>query len=89
MNKNLSNVIDNVLLVFGFTFALNDIESILGITLLIIQITWLFSKFFLRVYAKIKNKDYDSIDKDIEDLENGLKDKIESTKKGSEEHGNK
>lgn len=89
MNKNISNVVDNVLLVFGFTFALNDIESILGITLLIIQITWLFSKFFLKVYTKIKNKDYDSIGKDVEDLENGLKDKIESTKKGSDKHGNK
>lgn len=88
MNKNINNVIDNVLLVFGFTFALNDIESILGITLLIIQITWLFSKFFLKVYTKIKNKDYDSIGKDIEDLENGLKDKIESTNKGSDKHGN-
>lgn len=88
MNKNISNVVDNVLLVFGFTYALNDIESILGITLLIIQITWLFSKFFLKVYAKIKNKDYDSIGKDVEDLKNELKDKIESTKKGSEEHGN-
>lgn len=88
MNKNLSNVIDSVLLVFGFTYALSDIESILGIIILCIQIIWLFSKFFLKVYAKIKNKDYDSIDKDVEDLENELKDKIESTKEG-EEHGNK
>ena len=88
MNKNLSNVIDNVLLVFGFTYALSDIESILGIIILCIQIIWIFSKFFIRVYTKIKNKDYDSIDKDVEDLENGLKDKIDSTKKGSEEHGN-
>ena len=88
MNKNLNNAIDNVLLVFGFTYALSDIESILGIIILCIQIIWLFSKFFLRVYAKIKNKDYDSIGKDVEDLENGLKDKIDSTKKGSEEHGN-
>ena len=88
MNKNLSNVIDNVLLVFGFTYALSDIESILGIIILCIQIIWLFSKFFLKVYAKIKNKDYDSIGKDVEDLENGLKDTIESTKKGSDKHGN-
>lgn len=88
MNKNLNNVIDNVLLVFGFTYALSDIENILGIIILCIQIIWLFSKFFIRVYTKIKNKDYDSIGKDVEDLENGLKDKIESTKEG-DKHGNK
>ena len=88
MNKNLTNVIDNVLLVFGFTYALSDIENILGIIILCIQIIWLFSKFFIKIYTKIKNKDYDSIGKDVEDLENGLKDKIESTKKGSDKHGN-
>jgi len=88
MNKNISNVVDNVLLVFGFTFALNDIESILGITLLIIQLLWLFSKFFIKLYDKIKKKDFTGIDKDIKDLEKDTTDLIESTKKGSDEHGN-
>lgn len=88
MNKNISNVVDNVLLVFGFTYALNDIESILGITLLIIQLLWLFSKFFIKLYDKIKKKDFTGIDKDIEDLEKDTTNLIESTKKGSDEHGN-
>lgn len=88
MNKNISNVVDNVLLVFGFTFALNDIESILGITLLIIQLLWLFSKFFIKLYDKIKKKDFTGIDKDIKDLEKDTTDLIKSTKKGSDEHGN-
>ena len=88
MNKNISNVVDNVLLVFGFTFALNDIESILGITLLIIQLLWLFSKFLIKLYDKIKKKDFTGIDKDIKDLEKDTTDLIESTKKGSDEHGN-
>lgn len=88
MNKNISNVVDNVLLVFGFTYALNDIESILGITLLIIQLLWLFSKFFIKLYDKIKKKDFTGIDKDIKDLEKDTSDLIESTKKGSDEHGN-
>lgn len=88
MNKNISNVVDNVLLVFGFTFALNDIESILGITLLIIQLLWLFSKFLIKLYDKIKKKDFTGIDKDIKDLEKDTTDLIESIKKGSDEHGN-
>lgn len=88
MNKNISNVVDNVLLIFGFTYALNDIESILGITLLIIQLLWLFSKFFIKLYDKIKKKDFTGIDKDIEDLEKDTTDLIESTKKGSDDHGN-
>lgn len=87
MNKNLTNAIDNVLLVFGFTYALNDIESILGIIILCIQIIWLFSKFFIKIYNKIKNKDF-TLDEDINNLKNETEDLLESTKKGSDKHGN-
>lgn len=86
MNKNLTNAIDNVLLVFGFTYALNDIESILGIIILCIQIIWIFSKFFIKIYTKIKNKDF-TLDEDINDLKNETEDLLESTKEG-EKHGN-
>lgn len=87
MNKNLSNTIDNVLLVFGFTYALSDIESILGIIILCIQIIWIFSKFFIKIYTKIKNKDF-TIDEDINNLKKETEDLLESTKEG-DEHGNK
>lgn len=86
MNKNLTNAIDNVLLVFGFTYALNDIESILGIIILCIQIIWIFSKFFIKIYTKIKNKDF-TLDEDINNLKKETEDLLESTKEG-EEHGN-
>lgn len=55
---------------------------------MIIQLLWLFSKFFIKLYDKIKKKDFTGIDKDIKDLEKDTSDLIESTKKGSDEHGN-
>lgn len=74
MSKNLSNALENISILIGFTISLETIESILGIIILAFQVIWVIVKCGIAIYKKVKQKKYDEIDdevkKGIDDLKN-------------------
>ena len=67
MPKTLSNIVDCVLIAFGVTISIETIESILGVIILVIQIVWIITKLIINIYEKIKAKQYDQIEQDVND----------------------
>lgn len=62
-------IMDGVILATNTTYSLANIESTLGIILLILQIVWILSKFLIKLYDTIKRKE--SLD-DLDDEANTL-----------------
>ena len=71
---NGSKFVDNVLIAIGLAFAISDIESILGITILIVQLVWILAKAILRIYHAIKEKNGKEVTDSIKDLSEDLTD---------------
>ena len=67
------NIFEDVLICAGVGVALIDIQTILGIIILVIQLCLILFKGGKRVYDAIKNKDT----KEIEDALNDTKEQIE------------
>lgn len=59
--------VENVLIILGTTFGIQQIESILGIVILILQVLLVLYKVGYKVYLKIKEKKYDEIDDVVEE----------------------
>lgn len=67
--KNINNTIDNVLIALGATWSLANIQTLLGIIVLIFQIVWLMFKLIIKIIDKIKNKgNLDDLDKDVDKI---------------------
>lgn len=58
---------ENALIILGTTFGIQQIESILGIVILILQVLLVLYKVGYKVYLKIKEKKYDEIDDVVEE----------------------
>lgn len=69
-----SNIVDTVLIAFGLTYAISDIESILGITILIVQLVWILAKAIVRIYNAIKEKNGKEVTDSLKDLSEDLTD---------------
>lgn len=82
MKNNIINAIDSVLIVLGVGVGLDTIESLLGIIILVIQILWILSKFAIRIYHNIKNKNYDDVDDALKDSIDELDTLKNNIKKG-------
>lgn len=67
-------IVDNVLITIGLAFAISDIESILGIIILIVQIIWILAKAVIRIYHAIKEKNEKEAMDSIKDLSEDLTD---------------
>lgn len=65
MNK-IINTIENATIVCGLSVGFAEIESILGIIILVVQLVLILWKMGYSVYQKIKNKEYDQVDDEIE-----------------------
>ena len=74
------NVVEDVLIGAGIAVSLIDLQTILGIVLLVVQLCLILFKGGKRVYDAIKNKDA----KEIEDALNDTKEQIESLKDNSQ-----
>lgn len=67
--QNISRVVDGALIALGLTYSLQNIQSILGIIILVIQIIWLLTKFITKVVSYIKEKrNIDELDTDLQDV---------------------
>lgn len=73
--QNISKVIDGALIALGFTYSLQNIESILGIIILAIQVIWLLTKFIVKVVTYIKNKkELSELDPEVSDITDKISD---------------
>ena len=71
---NGSKFVDNVLIAIGLAFAISDIESILGIIILIVQLVWILAKAIVRIYHAIKEKNGKEVTDSFKDLSEDLTD---------------
>ena len=71
--SNVNRTVDSCLLAIGGAYSLANIETVLGIIILCIQLTWIVAKIVSKIYYRIKNKEYpiltdDEVNKFIEEL---------------------
>lgn len=69
------DTIENVGLVIGFTYGINEIESVLGIIILCINLLTLLLKYVPKIYLKVqciiqkvKNGDTSTLEKDVDEI---------------------
>lgn len=86
MSKQVSNIIESVLLTLGITISLADIQQILSIIILVLDVCWILFRLGMKIYEKIKTNRIDEIGDDIKDAKDGINDIKESIPKG-DEHG--
>ena len=80
IGKTLNNI-ENIFIALGVSVGLNQIESILGIIILIFQFLLLTMKFFTKIKMRsekledaIKNSNYEEVEDIIKDMQQDLKD---------------
>ena len=67
--KNVHNTIDNILIALGATWSLANIQTLLGIIVLVFQILWLTFKLIVKIIDKIKTKgNLDELDKEVDKI---------------------
>ena len=67
--QNAFKAVDGALIALGLTYSLQNIESMLGIIILIIQVIWLLTKFITKVVSYIKEKrNIDHLDTEVQDI---------------------
>ena len=83
-------IVDNILITIGLVFAISDIESILGIIILIVQIIWILAKAVVRIYHAIKKKNTKEVTDSLKDLSEDLtdlKDSLPNERKEGDDDG--
>lgn len=71
--KALQNVVDVSLIAACTAWSIDNIESMLGIILLIIQICWILVKLIINLVKYVKSgKNIDELDKYIDEVENNV-----------------
>ena len=68
------NVLEDVLIAGGVAISLPMIESILGITILSVQIILILWKAGKKIYEAIKKKKYDEIENTLQETQDQLED---------------
>lgn len=84
------NLVDNCINILGLSFSLSNIESILGIIVLVLTILNMCWKVFDKIYTKLKDDDKSNdleIVKDINDGAKEIKEVIDNFKKGNDKDG--
>lgn len=65
----VSNAVDCTLIALGTTFSLANIQSILGITMLCIQLVWIAVKLIVKIVDTIKKREnLGQLDGDVKEL---------------------
>jgi len=70
--KSPINIVEDVLIGFGITVSLIDIQQVLSIILLVLNVGWLLIKLVLKIVEHVKKKQYDQIDDDIKETIDGI-----------------
>ena len=84
--KSVTNILEDVLIGLGVSISLIDLRNILSIILLVIDVIWLIVKCGYSIYKNIKNRNYDGVKEDVNELKDGIekiKDSIDDKSKGS------
>ena len=84
------NLLDNCINILGLSFSLTNIESILGIIVLVLTIINMCWKVFDKIYTKLKDDDKTNdleIVKDINEGAKEIKEVIDNFKKGNDKDG--
>ena len=79
----IKSIIEDVLIGGGIAISLVDIQQLLSIILLVFNVLWLLTKFGIKIYERIKNKQYKEIAEDIKETTDELEDlshKVDSDK---------
>lgn len=76
------NIVEDVLIGAGIMVSLIDIQTILGIILLVVQISLILFKGGRKIYESIKNKDADGIETALKDTEEQIKSLSDKNKDG-------
>ena len=84
---NVLNITEDVLIVGGVAIGISQIESILGITLLAVQLCLIIYKGVALIVKHIKNKDYKSAIKQGEQTLEDVKDTLEKSGIVNKENG--
>ena len=87
MDLKVYNSIENATIALGVAFGISNIESVLGIILLSLQVGLILWKVGYKVYLRIKYKQLDKIQKDIEDAMNELEQIKNNQPKEEDENG--
>ena len=87
MDLKVYNMIENSTIALGVAFGITNIESILGIVLLVLQVALILWKVGYKVYLRIKYKQLDKIQKDIEDAMDELEQIKNNQSKEEDENG--
>ena len=82
--KNITNILEDVSIVFGVTIGLSQIQTILGIIVLTFQVILIIFKCGVKIYNHIKKKDVDGIQSDIEETIDALENLSDKDKKDGE-----
>ena len=88
MDKKLE-VIEDALIVFGVALSIDQIKTILGIILLVIQIGLILYKGIKLLIGHIKNKNYKDAIKTIDDMTKEIQDAIDKTDKDGKSKNSK
>lgn len=78
--------IENGLIALASLIGLANMESILGIIILAFQLVIILYKFGVKIYNKIKKKEYDSLLEDIEQATSELKQLQDEIRSTQDEH---
>ena len=80
--KNITNILEDVSIVFGVTIGLSQIQTILGIIVLTFQVLLIIYKCVVRIINHAKNKDVNAIQKDLEETIDDLEKLSDKDKDG-------
>lgn len=80
----IQSIIEDVMIATGITVSLVDIQQILSIILLVFNVVWIIVKCGIKIYEKIKKKDYKGIANDIKETTDELQTLSDSIKDDSE-----
>lgn len=80
--KNITNILEDVSIVFGVTIGLAQIQTILGIIVLSFQVLLIIYKCVVRIINHAKNKDLNGIQNDLEETIDDLQKLSDNDKDG-------
>lgn len=87
MDLKVYNLVENTTIALGVAFSIYNIESILGIILLVMQVGLILWKVGYKIYLRIKYKQLDKIQDDIEKAMNELEQIKNNQPKEEDENG--
>ena len=81
MNTKVFDLVETIFNAAGIIIAVQDIYNWLGIALLVINIFSIIFRGCLEIYRHIKNKDYDKIDDELDNITSKIEEQIDNNRK--------